>query len=145
MKIPAGINNGGRIRLSGEGAPGSGGGPGGDLYLTVKVASHALFERKGNDLYVEMPVTIKEAYSGGKIDVPTFGGSVDVKLPAKTQSGKTLRLKGKGMPALKGKGSGDLYIKIKIVFPEKLDRKKRKQFEEFLKDYNENPRENIIV
>lgn len=145
VKIPAGIKDGGRIRLSGEGAPGPGGGPGGDLYLTVNIARHDLFERKGDDLYMEMPVTVKEAYSGGKIDVPTFDGRVDVKLPAKTQSGRTLRLKGKGMPVLKGKGQGDLYMKTKIVFPEKLDRKKRKQFEEFLKGYNENPRENIIV
>jgi len=145
VKIPAGIKNGGRIRLAGEGAPGNEGGPGGDLYLTVNIAHHALFERKGDDLYIEIPVTVKEAYSGGKIDVPTFDGRVDVKLPAKTQSGRTLRLKGKGMPVLKGKGPGDLYVKTKIVFPEKLDRKKRKQFEEFLKDYNENPRENIIV
>ena len=145
VKIPAGIKNGERIRLAGEGAPGNEGGPGGDLYLTVNVAHHALFERKGDDLYIEIPVTVKEAYSGGKIDVPTFNSRVDVKLPAKTQSGRILRLKGKGMPVLKGKGPGDLYVKTKIVFPEKLDRKKRKQFEEFLKDYNENPRENIIV
>jgi len=94
---------------------------------------------------MEVPVTIKEAYLGGKIDVPTFEGSISVKIPPKTQSGRTLRLKGKGMPSLGGKSSGDLYVKIKMVFPEKLDRNSHKQFEEFLKNYDENPRQNIIV
>lgn len=145
VKIPAGIKDGGKIRLSGEGGPGPAGGPAGDLYITINVAGHNLFERKGNDLYIDVPVNIKEAYLGGKIDVPTFDGRIDMKLPARTQSGRTLRLKGKGMPGLKGKMQGDLYVRIKIIFPEKLDRKKQKQFEEFLSDYDENPRENISV
>ena len=145
VKVPAGIKNGGKIRLSGEGGPGPGGGPSGDLYLTINVAEHAVFKRSGDNLHIEVPVTIKESYSGGKIDIPTFDGRIDMKLPAKTQSGRILRLKGKGMPILKGKGRGDLYVKTKVLFPEKLDRKKRKQFEEFLKDYNENPRKEIVV
>ncbi len=145
VKIPAGIKDGGKIRLAGEGGASPMGGAPGDLYITINIAGHNLFTRKGNDLYIDVPVTIKEAYEGGKIDVPTFGGKVDVKLPAKTQSGRTLRLKGKGMPGLKGKNPGDLYVKTRIVFPEKMDKAKRKQFEEFLKDYDENPRENIIV
>ena len=94
---------------------------------------------------MDLPVTIKEAYRGGKIDVPTFDGKVDVKLPAGTQSGRTLRLKGKGMPGLKGKNPGDLYIKTRIVLPEKMDKSKQKQLEEFLKSYDENPRKDIIV
>jgi DnaJ-class molecular chaperone len=145
VKIPAGIKDGGKIRLTGEGGASPMGGAAGDLYITINIADHNMFTRKENDLYIDVPVTIKEAYKGGKIDVPTFEGKVDVKLPAKTQSGKTLRLKGKGMPGLKGKNPGDLYVKIKIVFPEKMDKAKKKQFEEFLKDYDENPRENIIV
>jgi curved DNA-binding protein len=145
VKIPPGIKDGGKIRLPGEGTSAPGGGRAGDLYLSVKVAPHKLLKRKGSDLYMEVPVTIKEAYMGGKIDVPTFEERVSVKIPPKTQSGRTLRLKGKGMPSLGGKSSGDLYVKIKIVFPEKLDRNSHKQFEEFLKNYDENPRQNIIV
>lgn len=145
VKIPAGMKNGGKIRLAGEGGDSPMGGPSGNLYITINVAGHNLFTRKGDDLYVEVPVTIKEAYKGGKIDVPIFDGKVDMKLPPKTQSGRTLRLRGKGMPGLKGKKHGDLYVKIKIVFPEKMNKKKQKQFEEFLQDYDENPREKIIV
>jgi len=145
VKIPKGIKNGGKIRLAGEGGPGPGGGPGGDLYLTVNISKHNIFTRKDKDLYVEVPVTIKEAYYGGKINIPTFGGKVDMKLPKKTQSGKTLRLKGKGMPGIKGGSNGNLYVKIRIVFPEKMSPKQKKRFEEFLKDYDENPRDNITV
>lgn len=145
VKIPKGIKNGGKIRLAGEGGPGSGGGPSGDLYLTVNVLPHNVFERKGNDLHIEIPVTVKEAYHGGKIDIPTFDGKVNMKLPKRIQSGKTLRLKGKGMPVIKSGSNGNLYVKTRIVFPEKMSSKQKKKFEEFLKDYDENPRENIII
>jgi len=145
VKIPAGIKDGGKIRLAGEGGASPMGGASGDLYITINVVGHALFTRKGCDLHIEVPVTIKEAYMGARIDVPTFDGKVTTKLPAKTQAGRTLRLKGKGMPELKGKGRGDLYVKIKIVFPEKLSRQKQKQFEEFLKGYDENPRDKLVV
>ena len=145
VKIPKGIKNGGKIRLAGEGGPGLRGGPGGDLYLTVNVSQHNIYERKDNDLHIEVPVTIKEAYYGGKINIPTFEGKVDMKLPKKTQSGKTLRLKGKGMPGVKGGSNGNLYVKTRIVFPEKMNSKQKKKFDEFLKDYDENPRDNIIV
>ena len=145
VRIPAGIKDGGKIRLAGEGGASPMGGASGDLYITINISGHKLFTRKGNDLYIDVPVTVKEAYEGGRIDVPTFDGKVDMKLPPRTQSGRTLRLKGKGMPGLKGKKPGDLYVRIKIVFPEKMDRAKRKQFEEFLKGYDENPRDNIAV
>ena len=145
VKIPKGIKNGGKIRLAGEGGPGPGGGPGGDLYLTVNVSQHNVFKIKDNDLHMEVPVTIKEAYYGGKIDIPTFDGKIDMKLPKRTQSGKTLRLKGKGMPGVKGGDNGNLYVKTRIVFPEKMNSKQKKKYEEFLKDYDENPRDNIIV
>ncbi|MCJ7666507.1 MAG: J domain-containing protein [Actinobacteria bacterium] len=145
VKIPKGIKDGGKIRLAGEGGPGQGGGPGGDLYLTVNILQNNVFKRKGDDLYIEVPITIKEAYFGGKIDIPTFDGKVDMKLPKGTQSGRTLRLKGKGMPGVRGGNYGNLYVKVRIVFPEKMSSKQKKQFEEFLKDYDENPRDNIIV
>ena len=145
LKIPKGIKDGGKIRISGEGDRSPTGGPSGDLYLIVNVANHKFFTRKGDDLYCDIPVTIKEALYGGKIDIPTFDGKVMVKLPARTQTGKTLRLKGKGMPRLKGGGYGNLYAKIKIVLPEKLTSEQRKHLEEFAKSYDENPRTNILV
>jgi len=100
VKIPKGIKDGGKIRISGEGVKSPVGGPAGDLYLVVNITPHNFFTRKNDDLYCEIPVTIKEAYYGAKVDIPTFDGKVMAKLPPKTQGGKTLRLKGKGMPKL---------------------------------------------
>jgi len=145
VKIPKGIKDGGKIRLAGEGAGGPAGGPAGDFYLIVSVNGHSFFTRKADDLYCEVPVTIKEAFYGSKIDVPTFDGKIMVKVPPKTQGGKTLRLKGKGMPKLRNSSSGDLYAKIRLVLPEKLSGEQKKHFEEFAESLNENPRDNIIV
>lgn len=145
VKIPRGIKDGGKVRVAGEGGQSPAGGSAGDLYLVVNIAKHNFFDRKDNDLYCEVPVTIKEAYKGAKIDVPTFNGRVMVKVPPGTQGGKTLRLKGKGMPYLKGGGSGDLYIKIKIVLPEGLKGEQKEYFEKFLESYDENPRAGIVV
>ncbi|HEY4695609.1 MAG TPA: DnaJ C-terminal domain-containing protein [Candidatus Hydromicrobium sp.] len=145
VKIPKGIKDGGKIRVTGEGEKGSTGGPAGDLYLIVNIAPHNFFTRKGDDLYCEVPVTIKEAFYGSKIDMPTFNGKVIVKVPPKTQGGKTLRLKGKGMPKLRSSGFGDLYAKIKMVLPEKLTNEQKKHFDEFASSYDENPRKNIVV
>jgi len=145
IKIPEGIKDGGKIRVAGEGSPSSAGGTAGDLYLVINVAKHNFFTRKEDDLYCEIPVTVKEAYKGARIEVPTFDGSVMVKVPPGTQGGKTLRLKGKGMPKLKGGGYGDLYAKIKIVIPEGLSLEQKKHFDKFLEVYNENPRAGIIV
>ncbi|OPL17463.1 MAG: hypothetical protein AVO38_00285 [delta proteobacterium ML8_D] len=145
VKIPRGIKDGGKIRVAGEGGPGPAGGQAGDLYLIVNVAGHNFFTRKNDDLYCEVLVTVKEVYTGAKIDVPTFEGRVMVKVPPKTQGGKTLRLKGKGMPKLKGGGSGDLYVKTKIILPEGLTGEQKKHFDDFLDSYDENPRTNIVV
>ncbi|MDD3818568.1 MAG: DnaJ C-terminal domain-containing protein [Actinomycetota bacterium] len=145
VKIPRGVKDGSKIRVAGEGAPGVLGGQAGDLYLVIKISPHHFFTRKNDDLYCEIPVTIKEAYYGAKIDIPTFDGRVMVKIPPKTQSGKTLRLRGKGMPKLRGAGYGDLYAKIKIVLPERLTDEQQRLFDEFAKSYDENPRVNIIV
>jgi curved DNA-binding protein len=145
VKIPKGIKDGGKIRLAGEGAGSPTGGPAGDLYLLVNIAGHNFFIRKEDDLYCEVPVTIKEAYYGSKIDVPTFDGKVMVKVPPKTQGGKTLRLKGKGMPKLRKGGYGDLYLKIRLVLPEKLSGEQKKNFEKFAESLDENPRDSIIV
>ena len=145
VKIPKGIKDGGKIRLAGEGAKSPAGGPGGDLYMVINTIPHNFFTRKGDDLYCEVPVTIKEAFYGAKIDVPTFSGKIMVKVPPKTQGGRTLRLKGKGMPKLRSSGFGNLYAKIKLILPGKLNSEQKKHFEEFARSYNENPRENIII
>ncbi len=145
VKIPGGIKDDGKIRVAGEGVASQAGGKSGDLYLIVKITPDNFFTRKEDDLYCEVPVTIKEAFYGSKIDIPTFNGKVIVKVPPKTQGGKTLRLKGKGMPKLKSSGFGDLYAKIKLVLPEKLTSEQKKHFDEFASSYDENPRKNIVV
>lgn len=145
VKIPKGIKDGGKIRVAGEGAKSPAGGPAGDLYLVINIAPHNFFTRKGDDLYCEVPVTIKEAFYGAKIDIPTFSGKIMVKVPPKTQGGKTLRLKGKGIPKLRSSEFGDLYAKIKLILPEKLNSEQKRHFEEFARSYDENPRENIII
>lgn len=115
VTIPAGIKDGQTLRLKGQGEAGPGGGPAGDLLLEVHIAPHKLFTRKGDDLHAEMPVTLAEAVHGGKITVPTLSGRVAVGVPAGSNTGTVLRLKGKG---IKG---GDLYVTLKVVLPERID------------------------
>ena len=145
VKIPKGIKDGGKIRITGEGGKSASGGSSGDLFLLIEISKHHFFTRKEDNLYCEIPVTIKEAIFGASIGVPTFAGNVSIKLPAGTQSGKTLRLKGKGMPLVKSTETGDLYAKIKIVIPENLTEEQKKHLEEFAKTYEENPRGKIII
>jgi curved DNA-binding protein len=145
VKIPKGIKDSGKIRVTGEGGKSGAGGASGDLYLLIEISPHHFFTRKEDNLYCEIPVTVKEAIFGAAIDVPTFAGPVSVKLPAGTQSGRTLRLKGKGMPQIKSVDFGDLYAKIKIVIPENMTAQQKKHLEEFSKIYNENPRGKIII
>lgn len=145
VKIPKGIKDGGKIRITGEGGKSASGGASGDLYLLIEISRNYFFTRKEDNLYCEIPVTIKEAIFGASIGVPTFAGNVSVKLPAGTQSGKTLRLKGKGMPLVKSTDAGDLYAKIKIVIPENMTAEQKKHLEEFSKIYDENPRGKIII
>lgn len=132
IKIPAGIESGKSIRLAGQGTPGMNGGPNGDLLVAVQVAPHPYFRREGNDLYIEVPVTISEAVSGAKIDVPTLAdGTVTVTLPAGTSSGARLRLKGKGVESPRSKTRGDQYVTIKIVVPKEIDDRSRELLDEF--------------
>jgi curved DNA-binding protein len=145
VKIPKGIKDGGKIRITGEGGKSAAGGASGDLYLVIEISRHHFFTRKEDDLYCELPVTLSEAVFGASIDVPSFGGNVSVKLPAGTQTGRSLRLKGKGMPLIKSTEYGDLYAKIKVVIPENLTDVQKKHLEEFSKTYNENPRSKIII
>lgn len=116
VKIPAGVKDGQKIRLRGQGMPGRMGGPNGDLLITIHVSPHNLLKRDGDDLYLEVPITAKEAIYGTKIDVPTLDGSVKLTIPAGSQSGQKLRLKGKGAPAKDG--HGDLYVTLSVRVPE---------------------------
>ncbi|MCC6189826.1 MAG: J domain-containing protein [Anaerolineales bacterium] len=118
--IPAGVRTGSRVRLSGQGEPGAGGASGGDLYLVIEVEPDSRFERRGDDLYADVPVDFFRAVLGGETRVTTPDGAVALKLPPRTQAGQTFRLRGKGMPVLGVSGHGDLYARIKIVLPADL-------------------------
>ncbi len=127
-KIPAGVDHGSKIRLRGKGEPGSGGH--GDLIIQVDVRAHDYFEREGNDIYLDVPLTIFEAANGTKLDVPTLSGTTTVTVPAGTGHDKKLRLKGKGVSSQKGK-VGDMYLNLKITLPEKIDKASLQLLEEF--------------
>lgn len=121
VKVPAGVDDDSRIRLAGKGEPGTDGAPPGDLYITIRVRPHRLFKREGDSLRVEVPVTVREAMKGAEISVPTLSGSVQLKIPAGTKSGQVLRMKGKGVPNLKTKVKGDMYVTIKVQVPSTKD------------------------
>lgn len=132
VNIPAGVETGTRIRLAGEGEAGLRGGPSGDLYIFIEVESHPIFDRDGQNIYCRIPVSIATAALGGEIEAPTLdGGRTRVKVPAGVQSGKQLRLRGKGMPALRGAGSGDLYIELSVETPVNLTARQRELLREF--------------
>ena len=124
VKVPAGISSGKKLRLAGKGLPGAYGGPGGDLYLNIHVLPHPIFSRDGDDLYVEKTVSFSQACLGSTVDVPTLGGSSKrLKIPAGTQSNTKIRMKGFGVPHLKGEGRGDQYVRIFVDVPKKLSPK----------------------
>ncbi|MBT2214512.1 molecular chaperone DnaJ [Virgibacillus dakarensis] len=133
ISIPAGIDEGQQIRVSGKGEPGVNGGPAGDLYVVVQVKPHEFFEREGDHIYCEMPITFTQAALGDEIEVPTVHGNVMLKIPAGTQTGKTFRLKGKGAPNVRGYGHGDQHVKVRIVTPAKLTERQK----ELLREFNE--------
>jgi len=117
VKVPAGVADGGRIRLAGQGGAGARGGPAGDLYLEVHIRPHPTVRREGDDLTVHLPITVGEAIAGATVPLPTFDGMVQLKIPAGTQSGQRLRLRGKGVPHLRGGGRGDLYAEVRVMVP----------------------------
>jgi len=134
VKIPAGVKDGTRIQLKGKGEPGLGGGPGGDLYVVSRVAESPTYRRRGvADLLVEVPVSFPTAALGGRVDVPTPDGPVSLKIPAGSEDGKLLKIKGRGAPKLKGGGKGDLLARVKIDVPKKLNKRSRELLEEFQK------------
>jgi len=138
VNIPAGVETGTRIRLSGEGEAGARGGPTGDLYIFIEVEPHTIFEREGTNIYCHVPVAMTKAALGGEIEVPTIdGGKSRVKVPAGAQSGTQMRLKGKGMPGLRSTTKGDLFLEIGVETPVNLSAKQKdmlKTFERLGKD-----------
>ena len=132
VNIPPGVETGTRIRLSGEGEAGLRGGPTGDLYIFIEVREHAIFQRDGAALYCRVPVSMAKAALGGEVEVPTIeGGRTRVKVPAGSQTGKQMRLRGKGMPALRGGGPGDMLIELAVETPVNLTGRQRELLEEF--------------
>ncbi|MCC5989785.1 MAG: molecular chaperone DnaJ [Pararhodobacter sp.] len=132
VNIPAGVETGTRIRLSGEGEAGLRGGPAGDLYIFIELREHPIFQREGHDLYCRVPVSFATAALGGEVEVPTIdGGRSRVKVPAGVQSGKQLRLRGKGMPALRGAGTGDMFIELVVETPVNLTARQKELLREF--------------
>ncbi|HTM32588.1 MAG TPA: molecular chaperone DnaJ [Vicinamibacterales bacterium] len=130
VKIPAGIATGQRLRLSGEGEAGTQGGPAGDLYVVIHVAEHEFFQRDGNDLHCEVPLSFATLALGGEITVPGIDGEESIKVPEGTQPGTTFKVKGKGMPDVSGRGHGDLLVTVQGVTPKKLSKEQRKLLEQ---------------
>lgn len=131
IKIPAGVDTGARLRLSGEGESGPGGGPSGDLYIVIHVQEHDIFERQGNNLYVSVPITFSQAALGAEIKVPTIDAEETLTIPEGTQTGTIFKLKGKGMVSLQGHGRGDLFAVTTLVTPSRLTREQKKLLEQF--------------
>jgi molecular chaperone DnaJ len=130
VKIPAGVETGSRLRVSGEGESGTQGGAPGDLYVVIHVAAHEQFERQGNNLYEAVPITFAQAALGAEINVKTLDGDVTHKIPMGTQTGTVFRLRGKGMPTLGGRGRGDLFVSVTVMTPTSLTREQRKLLEQ---------------
>ena len=132
VNIPPGVEDGTRIRLAGEGEAGVRGGPAGDLYIFLSMAAHPFFQREGADLHCRVPVSMVVAAMGGEIEVPTIdGGKTKVKVPEGTQSGRRFRLQGKGMPVLRARQSGDMYVQVVVETPQNLTKKQRDLLAEF--------------
>lgn len=147
VKIPAGVDNGSRLRVGGEGEAGLKGGPSGDLYVYLYVKPHKFFERDGTTVLCEVPINIVQATLGAEIKVPTLDGQVTMKVPEGTQPGKVMRLKGKGIPSLRGGGRGDQLVRMKVVVPTKLTDKQKdalQKFADISKD-NINPEEKSFL
>lgn len=146
VKVPAGVDTGDRIRLSGEGEAGALGGPAGDLYVVVNVRPHAIFERDGRDLYCEVPISFADAALGGELEVPTLDGRVKLKIPEGTQTNRVFRLRGKGVTPVRGGGVGDLMCRVAVETPVKLNKRQRELLEEFREtlkgDASHSPKEN---
>ena len=143
VKIPPGVDNGSRVRVAGMGGPGAQGGPPGDVYIVTRVRPHHYFERKGDNLYSDAKVTVKEAALGDKIEIPTVDGTVMLSLPPGVQTGQQLKLKGKGVPHLGGGGTGDHYVTIQVVTPTGLSERGKELLRELDRMSPSEPRQNV--
>ena len=143
VKIPAGVRDGQRIRLAGQGGPGANGAPAGDVYLRIRVKPHPLYARDGDDLRMELPVSLHEALLGAEVTVPTLKGRVSLRIPPETQNGRTIRLAGQGIPR-SGGGAGDLYVTVKLVLPTKLTDEDRDCVRKIGERHAEDPRRHLL-
>ena len=144
VKIPAGAKDGTKVRLRGKGEPGANGGPSGDLYVVASVEPSPLYERRDADLVLEVPITYPEAVLGATIEIPTPEGPVNLKVPAGTETGKLLRVKGRGAPKLKGGGKGDLLARIKVTVPQKLTKAEKEALTGYDSVLRERPRDRVF-
>ncbi|HYL11192.1 MAG TPA: molecular chaperone DnaJ [Candidatus Acidoferrales bacterium] len=145
VRIPAGVQTGSRVRVPGRGNAGTLGAPPGDLYILLDVAPHPFFERKGNDLYTQVPITISEATLGAKIEVPTIDGRAQVRIPPGTSSGRRLRLREKGVPSARNGKRGDQYVELQVVVPKPTDERVRNLLHELDKIAPEDPRKDLFA
>ena len=130
VKVPPGVEDGTRIRYSGQGESGAGGGPAGDLYVVLSVKEHAFFERDGNDLHCVIPVSFPQLSLGAEVNVPTLYGEHKLKIPEGTQTGTRFRIRHKGVPILNSSGKGDLFVELRVQTPSKLTKRQRELLEE---------------
>ena len=138
VSIPAGIDNGQTISVRGQGSAGKNGGPAGDLLVTITVRPHELFRREGTSVLCDAPITFAQAVLGAELEIPTIDGKVKYDLPEGTQSGTTFRLKGKGIPAINGRGRGDQYVTVYIETPRNLNREQKEGLKKFAESVGDN-------
>jgi molecular chaperone DnaJ len=144
VSIPKGVDNGTRLRISGEGEAGEKGGPSGDLYVQIRVKEHKIFKREDNDIYLEVPISFVQACLGDEVDIPTLRGKIQMKIPASTQSNTMFRIKGKGISSLRGFGKGDEFVKVVVETPKKLTKKQKDLLKEFDKLNKEKPLKSFL-
>jgi len=144
VTIPPGVDSGSKVRVAGKGHGGIAGGPDGDLYLTVNVAPHPVFKREGDNILIQVPITVTEAALGTKIEVPTVDGASSMRIPPGTQSGQLFRLREKGAPSLRGGGRGDQLVEVKVMVPAVRDERSKEILRELERLNPVNPREEIL-
>jgi molecular chaperone DnaJ len=146
VRIPAGVQTGSRVRVPGHGNAGTHGTPPGDLYFIIEAKPHAYFQRRGDDLYTVVPITVSEAALGAKIEVPTLDGRSQLRVPPGTSSGQKLRLREKGVPSVRQPGKrGDMYVELQVVVPKPVDERVRDLLRELARLEPENPRQDLFA
>jgi molecular chaperone DnaJ len=143
VRIPPGVDTGSRVRVPAKGNAGLRGGPPGDLFIITEVEPHPLFERKGDNLYIKVPITVTEAALGAKVEVPTIDGPTTIKIPPGTQSGQRLRLREKGAPSLRGNLRGDQFVEVQVVVPRVADERTKEILRELARLNPQDPRRDL--